>query len=93
MLKRLLIILLCLTWSIPATSDEINTILYKGDKAPYYGVLITEDNFRYYETLEIENESLSHLVATEQSTETPWKTLAAFAFGTLMGGLIVGARH
>ncbi len=57
-------------------------ILYLGQKAPMSGVLLDEDQFRFYKTLELENEML------QKHVEKP-ATVGGYVL-TLFGGIILG---
>jgi len=63
-------------------------ILQLGQPAPYSGVLMDGDQFRYFKTQELEAESLSKAFVNSQN-ESAWsKIILPFIVGLSMGVLV-----
>ncbi len=92
MKKVFLIWLMIPTITLADTLDAIPKpdkvlILQLGQKAPYSGVLMNEDQFRYFKTQELEAETLSKAFANS-SSESAWpKLILPFILGLSMGVL------
>ncbi len=63
-------------------------ILQLGQKAPYSGVLMDGDQFRYFKTQELEAESLGKAYAKAQGETTWGQIVLPFLVGLSMGFLV-----
>ncbi len=59
-------------------------MMYTGQKAPWPGILMDDDEFRYLKTLELENDSLSHAVVDGSS-----RSFSDYVW-VFLGGAILG---
>lgn len=73
---------------IKSTAQEQDVIIKRGAEAPFTGVLVPEDNYRYYQTRELEADSLSKLVAQPNviiEPENHWGLFTMFLAGAVVG--------
>ena len=83
----------------PSRSLSKEIVISAGDFAPYRGVLLDEDRFKYYKTTEKKSELLESMLSKpecpdmelEGGGESYWLTLGVFVFGASVG-LIAGAN-
>jgi hypothetical protein len=77
---------------INATAQDQEIIISQGAKAPFSGVLVPEDTYRYYQTRELEADSLSKL-ATESgaASSSTFSLFSAFLGGALLGIIGISA--
>lgn len=96
--KKFITSLLILSSSLPmkTRADELDKIpkpdkvlvLNIGVRAPYSGVLMDEDQFRYFKTVELESEMYANKLKNSGPSFSDYIWVAA---GFFVGGLAVGA--
>lgn len=72
---------------IPAPDKVIN--LYLGQKAPYSGVFMSEDQFRFFKTVELESQMFSKKMndTGPSFSDYVWVAAGFFVFGLAAGSL------
>ncbi len=70
--------------------DKVMTLVI-GKPAPYSGVFMPEDQFRYFKTIELENEMISKRVEKCDCNFVVW-TLGGVLIGALLFSLVSGKQ-
>lgn len=71
--------------------NQNDVILSKGARAPFEGVLIQEDNYRWLQTRELEADSLDKLLSEPQTKIEPESSLPLalmFILGVIGGAIV-----
>lgn len=76
------------------TAQDLDVIIEKGAKAPFYGVLVPETNYYLYQSKVKEADRLTSYLMTPVETyrpETEWNKVFLFVGGALVGAFTVKA--
>lgn len=95
MLRRILLVNLLVSLSLTARAGDLSEIpapsheieLHLGSRAPFSGVLVDLDQYRYYKTIELSQDMIENRI-NSQGDYTFWKIFGGFALGFVAASLV-----